>query len=106
MGVRKTTPNKVLWQESPLGPLAHAWLLRTVKFWNSLVALPADSFYRRVAAASAAAPEAPRSHHWAGSLARALKGVGYPVALPLPFASVCERELKGCLRASFMCRRF
>jgi len=50
-GLRSSTPGVIVLSECDQQPLADLWVLRTVRFWNLLVGLPATSFYKQVALA-------------------------------------------------------
>ena len=48
-GLRKSAATAILLNEFGERPLQHLWTEGGVIFWNSLLALPEDSIYRRVA---------------------------------------------------------
>ena len=77
LGVRKTVPTAAVWKELPVKRLETVWWQRTITFWNSLAASPADSLYRRIALASCCSAITKNVHNWAWSLYRGVRACGY-----------------------------
>lgn len=80
VGLRKSTPQELVFHESGGSPLEDSWLLQSVTFWNNLASLPPSSLFHRIALASVAQAVAGLDN-WASSFSAALVAVGYPFVL-------------------------
>ena len=72
-----STPRKMLLGELGLLPLQVVWWQQTLQFWNSLAALPVDSFYHTVCLDNLADAFGGGACNTASSLAGCLHLVGY-----------------------------
>ena len=95
LGVRKTTPTSVLWQETHIKPLEDTWLLRAVGFYNLLCDMPESNLYRQIAQASLALPKS-----WAKGLHTQLRRAGLTAGqAALTMAPLSVSSVQACLAA-------
>ena len=74
--LRPSTPRKMLLAELGLLPLQVFWWRQTLRFWNSLAALPAGSFYHTVCLDNLTDAFQGGARNMASSLASCLQSVG------------------------------
>jgi hypothetical protein len=93
-GVPTSVHSAILLKELGQQPLDFLWWRRTVKFWNNLVALPANSLHRQVALDDCWDAITRNVKNWAWSFMRGLKMLGYNFTIrcdtlePVPIAVV------------------
>ena len=80
-GVRINTPAVMVLSEAAQQPLADLWIIRTVRFWNSLAGLPATSLYKQVALADCRDAVQNNVHNWAHSFMKGLTRLVYQVVI-------------------------
>ena len=77
-GVRPSVSTHVLLHELAMPPIEDTWLIRVVRFWNSLASLPQGHLFARVARGDCSIGVTTRSPTWAGTVMKEVLAVGYP----------------------------
>lgn len=80
-GVRLSVSTPVLLRELDVAPLEDTWLIRVVRFWNSLVSLPEGHLFAKIARGDCYLGVTTRSPTWAASIMKEVLAVGYPYAI-------------------------
>jgi len=76
-GVRGTVSTAILLTELDSVPLPDLWLVRAVKFWNSLADLPRDHLYSRIAVSACHSAVTSSVKNWAWFMFKSIRGLGY-----------------------------
>lgn len=80
-GLRSTASEAVLLRELQARSLQHSWLLRTIKWWNSIAALPDGALHKDIMLDNCADAVQRRAKNWAWGFITALRKVGYTLTL-------------------------
>ena len=82
-GVRGTISIPILLRELDTSSLEDIWCLRTVKFWNSLAALPATHLYKRIALHACRGAIIGNVPNWAYHMFKGIRILGYDLPIRL-----------------------
>ena len=80
-GVRSTISTDILLREFDVRSLDCEWWLCAVRFWNGLVALPAEHLYKRIALDACRAAITLNVKNWAWAMFRGIRGMGYDMVI-------------------------
>ena len=80
-GVRSTVSTDILLREFDVRSLDCEWWLCAVRFWNGLVALPAEHLYKRIALDACRAAITLNVKNWAWAMFRGIRGMGYDMVI-------------------------
>ena len=80
-GVRSTVSTDILLREFDVRSLDSEWWLCAVRFWNSLVALPAQHLHKRIALDACWAAITANVKNWACAMFRGVRDMGYDMII-------------------------
>ena len=80
-GVRGTVSTAILLTELDCMSLPDMWLVRAVKFWNSLANLPPSHLYRRIALFACHAAVTSSVRNWAWYMFKSIRDLGYDMTI-------------------------
>lgn len=89
-GVRGTISIPILLRELDTSSLEDIWCLRTIKFWNSLAALPATHLYKRFALHACRGAIIGNVQNWAYHMFKGIRTLGYDLPIRLDALTVID----------------